>query len=189
VDVAAPAPARTPRTWLPWAALIVLAAAFVAWEARRLATVTQENPLANATFTPFTNFEGAELDAAISPDGNFVAFVANRTGPFHIFLSRVGSGRFDDLTPGQLDQRNPGLLRSVGFSGDGSEIWRAGTAGRRLDVMPLLGGAPRAFLNEHTVNVAWSRDGTRLVYFTYDPGDPLSVADGARVHAGACGDV
>ncbi len=45
--------------------------------------------------------------------------------------------------------------------------------------MPLLrGGAPRVFLRDHAVNVVWSRDGTRLVYFTFDDGDPLYVADG-----------
>src|SRR5262249_15896022 len=28
-------------------------------------------------------------------------------------------------------------------------------------------------------NVAWSHDGTRLVYYTFEPGDPVFVADGA----------
>ena len=43
--------------------------------------------------------------------------------------------------------------------------------------MPLMGGAPRAFLGDRVVNIAWSPDGTRLAYHTRDAGDPLFVAD------------
>ena len=128
--------------------LLTVFVGVAAWLARDMWSAPSiETQLANARFTPFTNFEGAELDAAISHDGQFVAFLADRDGPFHVWLSQVGTGLFDDLTPGPLDQRNAGLQRSVGFSADGSEIWLAGTLGRRLQLVPLLkGGAPRAFL-------------------------------------------
>jgi Tol biopolymer transport system component len=152
-------------TWLTWAAL---------------APPSIETRLARARFVPFTNFEGSELDAAISHDGDFVAFLADRDGPFHVWLSRVGTGLFDDLTPRDGDQRNAGLLRSAGFSADGSEVWLSGTGGMNempFRKLPLLGGEPRVFLRAHTVNAAWSRDGTRLAYFTYDPGDAFYVAD------------
>jgi Tol biopolymer transport system component len=43
-------------------------------------------------------------------------------------------------------------------------------------LIPLMGGPPRRFLPEDTVNVAWSPDGLRLVYFTFN-GDPLILAD------------
>ena len=56
---AAPARGRSRATWLPWVALVALAAAVGAWEARRPAT-TAENPLANATFSRFTDWEGTE---------------------------------------------------------------------------------------------------------------------------------
>ena len=42
---------------------------------------------------------------------------------------------------------------------------------------PLMGGAPHNFLVEHSAEVAWSPDGTRLAYHTWDPGDPTFVAD------------
>ena len=42
---------------------------------------------------------------------------------------------------------------------------------------PLMGGAPRNFLGEHAAEVAWSPDGTRLVYHRWEPGDPTFVAD------------
>ena len=69
------------------------------WEARRPAIV-QENPLANAQFTRFTDWEGTEEGAEISPDGKFVAFLADRDGQFDLWVSQVGTGRFLNLTPG-----------------------------------------------------------------------------------------
>ena len=42
-------------------------------------------------FARFTDFEGIERDAAISPDGKFVAFVSDREGPLDIWMSQVGA--------------------------------------------------------------------------------------------------
>ncbi len=44
--------------------------------------------------------------------------------------------------------------------------------------IPLLGGTPRPFLPEHTINVTWAPDGARLAYYLLDAGDPLFVAEG-----------
>lgn len=46
-----------------------------------------------------------------------------------------------------------------------------------------MGGTPRVFLRDHAANVAWSADGEHLVFHTYDPGDPLFVADGNGANA------
>jgi len=135
-----------------------------------------ENPLEAARFTRLTDFEGPELDAAISPDGRFVAFLSDRDGPFDVWLSQVGSGVFRNLTQGK-DPALPAPARAPGFSTDGSQIWLGGGGGRRLQLMPLMGGAPRAFLSDLVVNIAWSPNGSRLAYHTRDPGDPLFVAD------------
>jgi serine/threonine protein kinase/Tol biopolymer transport system component len=174
--VPAVAPTRRPWRAALAAAMVVLSlvVAVASWLARNGTTPSIDNLLAKATFTPFTNFDGSELDAAISPDGRFVAFLSDREGPFQLWLKQIGTGQFLNLTPGELDQRDNGPNRSVGFSADGSEIW--GHGGNRLRLRPLTGGSPRAFLSEHAVNVAWSPDGTRLVYNTFD-GDPLLVAD------------
>ena len=94
---------------------------------------TLENPLANAQFTRFTDWEGTEEGAEISPDGRFVAFLADRDGQFDLWLSQVGTGRFAtsraDIPP--LTARGI-ILRKLGFSGDGAEIWfrSSGSAGR-----------------------------------------------------------
>jgi serine/threonine protein kinase len=144
----------------------------------------EKNPLTNAKFTRLTDFEGAELEAEISPDGRFVAFLSNRDGPFDIFLTQVGTGRFLNLTQGkqgELLESNRSMGRSTGFSGDGSEIWLRGGSNTRLRLMPLMGGTPRPFLDQSDTNVAtvsWSPDHTRVVYQKGAiPGDPMFVAN------------
>jgi Tol biopolymer transport system component len=187
VPAVAPATTRATKLWgaWPWAVALglVLAAIVGTIAARRLAPAPAlENPLANARFTRLTDFEGAELDASISPDGRFVAFISDRDGPFDLWLSQIGSGVFRNLTQGK-DPNLPGPARSTGFSGDGSQVWLAGGPGRRVQVMPLMGGAPRAFLGDRVVNLAWSADGARMAYHTRDLGDPLFVADSDGTNA------
>jgi serine/threonine protein kinase/Tol biopolymer transport system component len=160
-------------------AIVSLAVASASWRRSPDApSLPLDNPLALAKFSTLTAFEGTEKDAAISPDGRFVVFLSDRDGPFHIWLKQVGPGPFRNLTEGQPDQTNVGPNRSVGFSGDGGEIWINGTRARRMAMVPLMGGVPRVFLVEKAVNAAWSPDGSSLVYFTWD-GDPLIVADRA----------
>ncbi len=47
-----------------------------------------ENPLSLATFTRLTEFEGSEIDGALSPDGKLVAFLSDRDGPFDAFIGQ-----------------------------------------------------------------------------------------------------
>jgi Tol biopolymer transport system component len=180
-DHAHPAvPSAKRYMWLPWALVSLLVAlllaGFATWVAVNRLQPTVQNPLASAQFTPLTNFAGAETEPAISPDGKFVAFISDRSGKFDIWLIQANGGSLANLTQGRMgDARGP--LRCIGFSGDGSELWSAGTPDRRLMLWPLIGGAPHNFLNEHAAEVAWSPDGTRLVYHTWEPGDATFVAD------------
>lgn len=163
----------------------------VSWPAR--APSVADNPLANAQFTRFTDFEGAETEAVVSPDGRFVAFLSDRGGRFDIWMSQIGTGQFVNLTEKQThvpDFRIP--VQSLGFTHDGSSIWQGGVMGRRFLVMPLTGGSPRPLFGDRVVAVAWSWDGTRLVYHTFDDGDPMFIADrngsGSRkIHADSPG--
>ena len=174
-DAAPAAVVKARGRWLPWVAVAGLAAAAALWEANR-PRATPENPLANAQFTRLTNFEGAEHAAAISPDGRWVAFRADRDGPFDVWLSQIGTWRFANLTQGKVDEE-PYPMRSLGFFGDGSEIWLFGPPDRRLRLVPLMGGTSRVFLGEGVIEAGWSADGARLVYHTSEDGDPMFVAD------------
>ncbi|HEX3352724.1 MAG TPA: protein kinase [Terriglobales bacterium] len=161
--------------WLAWALLAMLVAGLGAWIlARRPRTV--QNPLSTAQFALLTDFEGAETNPAISPDGKFIAFISDRSGTFDAWLIQANGGSLTNLTHGRMgDARGP--LRALGFSSDGAEVWSGGTESRRLMLWPLMGGAPHNFLGEHAAEVAWSPDGTRLVYHSWEPGDPIFVAD------------
>jgi Tol biopolymer transport system component len=176
-----PAPDRKHRpAWLGWSVAGVLLVGTAIWEAVRPAAAPA-NPLEKAHFARVTDFESTE--AAISPDGKFAAFVSDHDGPFDVWLTQLGTGHAINLTEGQAGQL-PGPLRSVGFSGDGSQIWfGGGDVGMRLRLMPLTGGVPRNFLGEDTANLAWSPDGARIVYHTFADGDPIFVADRTGANA------
>jgi len=179
----APAPSNGRLVkWLPWVAAAGLAAGFILLEKSRTAEILQ-NPLSGATFVRLTDFESAEYDAAISPDGRFVAFVSERDGHPDVFLTQVGTGRFTNLTNGKDALRGSGPVRTVAFSADGSEIIYDSAPAGRTRVLSLTGGPPRPFLNERTVSVAPSPDGNRLAYHTAGDGDPMFLADrtGANV--------
>jgi Tol biopolymer transport system component len=199
----APGASTTRKTWLRWVAVAAATSlGLVAWaagitapktariasdaEAGRTAT-TDDNPFANAQFSRFTDWEGAEGAAEISPDGRFVAFKADRAGQVDLWISQVGTGRFSNLTADMapLDSpRSDQLLRGLGFSGDGSELWfTLGGGGADSRLIPITGGEPRAFLGPGGAAPAWSPDGTSLAFFRNGGGDPLFVAD--RVGADA----
>jgi Tol biopolymer transport system component len=165
--------------WLRWFAVAILVAAIGLWEVRRPAII-RESPLANARFSRFTDWEGMEGGAEISPDGKFVAFKADRDGQIDLWVSQVGTGRFRNLTLDFPPLSPPGgVLRTFGFSGDGAEIWFAegGDSSAPKWLIPLTGGTRRAFLGQGTAAPSWSSDDTRLAYFTNGDGDPISIAD------------
>src|SRR5208337_2946726 len=127
------------RYWFLAAAALLLAAGGVTgWLAHR-PSAAEANPIANAMFTRLTDFEGVERDAAISPDGRFVAFLSNRSGPLDIWVSQVGTGSAVNLTQGKTGNLD-GLVGALGFSGDGSQVWfHDADVTSPLRILPLMG--------------------------------------------------
>ena len=143
------------------------------------------NPIADFRSHTLTDFDGVKEAAAMSRDGHFVAFLADRDGPMDIWVTQVGSGQFQNLTHGMLpDLANPSI-RTMGFSPDGSMVtfWdrKLGVSGAgdiSMWAVPTLGGQPRPYL-DGVAEADWSTDGSRLAYHTPGPGDPLFVANGS----------
>ncbi|MCH7701051.1 MAG: serine/threonine-protein kinase, partial [Planctomycetes bacterium] len=144
-----------------------------------------ENPLAGSRFSKITDFAGSEFDAAITPDGRFFAFVSDRESPFEMFVGQIDSGGIRNLMRGRdaarLTDDGRIAIRTIGFNGDGSEIWFRDQR-NRLRSVPLLGGAVRNLVGENAVAVAWSPDGQRMVYQEKISGDPIYVADPDGAH-------
>ena len=168
------------------AAAVILLAGALAWIAEET-DYFWRSPLANARFTRL-DFAGTEQAAAISRDGKFVAFLADRDGQSDAWISEVGSGTFRNLTHGALSELalvNP-ALRALGFSADSSlvSIWTRRADGSQAgDVnilaVPTAGGPLRPYLKE-AGELDWSHDGTKLVYHTTAPGDPLFVRESGK---------
>ena len=164
------------------AALLAIAAGF--W--LRKTEYFWRDPIAGARLQEVTDFEGVEQAAAVSRDGQFVAFLSDRDGPMDVWVTQVGSGQFHNLTRGNF----PGLanpsLRTLGFSPDGSFVtfWfrkKDGSNAENISIwaVPTLGGQPKPYL-EGVAEFDWSHDGSRLTYHTPGPGDPLFVSTGGR---------
>lgn len=188
-DVQEPAPGvSSPRTrWiftLPLAAAgVVLAIVASLWLQRteRL----WRNPIANARFQTVTDFDALQQAAAVSRDGQFVAFLSNRDGPTDVWVTQVGSGEFHNLTNGKVPDLGNQSIRALAFSPDGSLVtfWVRKPGGSTGDIgiwaVPTLGGEPRPYL-EGAGEFDWSRDGSRLAYHTPGSGDPLYVTNDGR---------
>ena len=177
-------PIRRPRWWIPAAvaAGLVLALGIVGWELRRR-DYFWKNPLAGAHFTRLTDWEGSEVDAALSSDGKFVAFLSDRDGPFDAWVTQVGSDQFLNLSRGRYPDLYLDRVRNVGFSGDDAHVWmrievQDAKEGPRETgwLVPTMGGDARPFLPGAS-EIAWAPDRAHIVYHPAAPGDPLFVAD------------
>jgi len=171
------------RTWLLLGVLSVTIVATLTWVGTRR-TDSAVNPLANARFSRLAGFEGVGRAAAISRDGNVVAFLANREGRSDVWVSEVGSGSYRNLTRGeQGDFHNNPEIRTLDFTADSSlvSIWtRSSDGSRPQDVnilaVPTRGGPLRVYLPE-IAEYDWSRDGKKMVFHPAAPGDPILVRE------------
>jgi Tol biopolymer transport system component len=191
IDALAPAPssetAVLPSKWnlvLPLAAGVLLVIGATLWFQRT--EYFWRNPISNARFQTVTDFDGVEEAAAVSRDGQFVAFLSDRDGPIDVWVTQVGSGQFHNLTRGSAPELVNPSIRTLGFTPDGSFVtfWvrkPSGLSGGEIGIwaVPTLGGSPKPYL-EGVAEFDWSHDGLRLAYHTPGPGDPLFVSNGNR---------
>jgi len=164
---------------------VAVVTALIVWHLQRPEALP-ENPLADARFVPLTDFEGIEQAAAVSRDGRYVAFLSDRDGRMDVWVTPVGAGQFYNLTHGSVHELVNPSVRTLGFSPDGTLVtfWVRRSDGSQQSsigvwAVPVLGGQPRPYL-EGAAEMDWAGDGSRLVYHTPGPGDPMYVRDSGQ---------
>jgi Tol biopolymer transport system component len=177
--------AQLPRRTLLFVATGAVIVAALIVGLLRLRDRSSEYPLVDARFLHLTSFGGSEQAAALSRDGRFVAFLSNREDErMDVWVTQIGTGQSYNLTRKAVAELTNPSVRTLGFSPDGALVtfWtRSGTDSSNRSTInirsaPVLGGPSRPYL-EGVAEFDWSADGTRLVYHTPGPGDPMFVRD------------
>ncbi|MEQ1693192.1 MAG: protein kinase, partial [Gemmatimonas sp.] len=181
--------AMAPRMRGRWviAAVVLILALPVAYMFQRGRAGNDPIPTVGRTLR-LTRDPGLEVDPAISPDGQFVAYAAGSSTRMQIFVRRISGGRTVQLTAdSSVSSRWPR------WSPDGTRI--AYQSGDGVYLMPALGGAPHLLVRTPTSAVkfgasftplfglTWSPDGQRIAYAVSSFDDPqifvVSVDGGA----------
>jgi Tol biopolymer transport system component len=182
--VAVPTGPLRRRSLVPWIAALVMvvaaaAAGYVWWSTREAAPATgptvssRAGSLARLTFDP-----GLQTDVAFSPDGQSIAYAADRDGNFDIWIQSVRGG------PGTARRitTNPASDTQPSWSPDGQTlVFRSERDGGGLFVVPISGGAERQ-LTTFGIYPQWLAGGGEVFFRTgleeWSLGAYLVSADG-----------
>ena len=160
-----PTQAERPKRSAWWKWVAPLAACAIAGAAYWMG-VRAPKPAAPpaTTLRRLTNDPGLTTNAAISPDGKFVAYVRNG----HIWVQQADGGSAIQVTDDPADDSDPV------FSPDGTQIaFRSERAGGGIYVAPALGGDARELMPQGH-QPRFSPDGRWLMYWIGP--DPLDWA-------------
>jgi Tol biopolymer transport system component len=162
----APAPRAVRARRLGWvigAAVLLLAGAAAYW----FSTRRDAPPRADLTMDRLTR-SGAVIDAVISPDGRYLAYVESDAGTQALYYRQMNAGR-----PLQLVTTTGGFW-GIALSRDGTTIFYAlkspADPQGALFSVPVLGGTPRRILSGIDSAVTFSPDGSRLAYYRVETG-------------------
>jgi eukaryotic-like serine/threonine-protein kinase len=112
---------------------------------------------------------------AMSPDGNYLAYVLNTEGNESLWLRHLSSESNVQIIPPQHV-----AYSALRFSPDGSHIYyshtllASGPASQEYDLyrIPVLGGTPQLLVKDIDSNPSFSRDGQRFVFLRANDPDP-----------------
>lgn len=117
-----------------------------------------------------TSHDGTESFGALSPDGRSFAFVSSHGGSPDIWLRQVSGGEPIRLTS------DPAIESSLVFTRDGESLFFTRADGKEVAAWRIgaLGGQARRVVGNARA-AAPSPDGTRLAWFTTEPGGSFTL--------------
>ena len=142
---------------------------------RRMETKIYKMPLAAhpGDPAPLIETDGDQRDLGVSPNGQRIAFVSNRTGTKEVWIANS-----DGSEQTQLTFFNGPSVGSPRWSPDGKQIAFDGYAGGSSDiyVVPADGGKPSRVTSDaaNEIRPSWSHDG-QWIYFGWDKGSQSQI--------------
>lgn len=180
-----PAAPRAPRRLFVGAAVaaVGVAAVLSLWSARRVGGVGMDDAELGSLRVSAPRRIAAdamfELDPAISPDGDHIAYVVGDEGAMRLYVRQRDGGRALLIAESvEGDQRRPR------WSPDGASIAFQSASGVWL--VPALGGAARlvvespASMRAFSTSPTWSPDGREIAWVAGDSIYRMAVGDGTR---------
>src|SRR4029077_5194321 len=112
---------------------------------------------------------------AMSPDGNYLAYVLNNEGNESLWLRHLASESNVQIVPPEHVQYS-----ALRFSPDGSHIYyshtllASGQASQEYDLyrIPVLGGTPQLLVKDIDTNPSFSHDGQHFVFLRANDPEP-----------------
>jgi eukaryotic-like serine/threonine-protein kinase len=156
------------RFLLPLIGAIVLAVALLAllyvrgvFHSGMAATAFQNPSISSLTSS------GDVVQARISPDARYLAYVSNQHGQFSLWVRQIAINSAVQIIP-------PGnnVISDFAFTPDGNfldyTINANGEATGKLYQVPVLGGSPRRLLDSSNGSITFSPDGSNMAYTSLD---------------------
>ena len=165
--------------------LLIAAAAFGIYS---LFFLARSQPFQSIKITRISGTHNARL-GAMSPDGNYLAYVLNNEGNESLWLTHLASESNVRIIPPEHVQYS-----ALCFSPDGSHIYFShtqlvsGPASQEYDLyrIPVLGGTPQLLVKDIDTNPSFSPDGRRFAFLRANDPDPgkyhilIANADGSN---------
>ena len=165
--------------------LLIAAAAFGVYS---LFFSVRSQPFQSIKISKISGTHNARL-GAMSPDGNYLAYVLNSEGSESLWLRHLASASNVQIIPPEHVQYS-----GLRFSPDGSHIYfshtqlDSGPASQEYDLyrIPVLGGTPQLLVKDIDTNPSFSSDGRRFAFIRANDPDPgkyhllIANADGSN---------
>ncbi len=151
--------------------LLVAAASFGVYS---LFFAARRQPFQSIRISKVSGTHNARI-GAMSPDGNYLAYILNNEGNESLWLRHISSESNVQIIPPQRVHYS-----ALRFSPDGSHIYyshtllASGPASQEYDLyrIPVLGGTPQLLIKDVDTNPSFSHDGQHLVFLRANDPDP-----------------